>query len=75
MKNSIISDLNFFKSERSNVSRANKQIQITDKSENNIIFNLNTNNKKEDILIPSEVETYLNVKKKYILYKYNKYSL
>ena len=60
MKIASNTDLKFYNTERKNVNRANKLIQISDESE---LFNLTPSLKKEDILIPTEVETYLNVKK------------
>ena len=65
MKIASNTDLKFYNTERKNVNRANKLIQISDESE---LFNLTPSLKKEDILIPTEVETYLNVKKQYIFY-------
>ena len=50
--------LNFFNTERKNINRTNKFIQINDESE---FFNITPKLKTEDILIPTEVETYLNV--------------
>ena len=58
MKIASNTDLKFYNTERKNVNRANKLIQISDESE---LFNLTPSLKKEDILIPTEVETYLNV--------------
>ena len=60
MKIASNTDLKFYNTERKNVNRANKLIQISDESE---LFNLTPSLKKEDILIPTEVETYLNVNK------------
>ena len=50
--------LNFYNTERKNINRANNLLQINNESE---MFNITQKLKKEDILIPTEVETYLNV--------------
>ena len=50
--------LNFYNTERKNINRANNLLQINNESE---LFNITPISKKEDILIPTEVETYLNV--------------
>lgn len=68
-------DLNFYKTERLNKNKANKLISFNEEKNENLNLNLTTKIKQEDILIPTEVETYLNVKKQYILYKYKPYSL
>ena len=68
-------DLNFYKTERLNKNKANKLISFSEEKNENLNLNLTTKIKQEDILIPTEVETYLNVKKQYILYKYKSYSL
>jgi hypothetical protein len=58
MKIASNTDLNFYNTERKNINRANNFIQINDESE---MFKITPISKKEDILIPTEVETYLNV--------------
>ena len=68
-------DLNFYKTERLNKNKANKLISFNEEKDDILNLNLTTKIKQEDILIPTEVETYLNVKKQYILYKYKSYSL
>ena len=50
--------LNFYNTERKNINRANNLLQINNESE---MFNITPKLKTEDILIPTEVETYLNV--------------
>ena len=50
--------LNFYNTERKNFNRANNLLQINNESE---MFNITPKLKTEDILIPTEVETYLNV--------------
>ena len=50
--------LNFYNTERKNINRANNLLQINEESE---LFNITPKLKTEDILIPTEVETYLNV--------------
>ena len=72
MKIASNKDLKFYNTERKNVNRANKLIQISDESE---LFNLTPSLKKEDILIPTEVETYLNVKKNIFYINKMSYSL
>ena len=72
MKIASNTDLKFYNTERKNVNRANKLIQISDESE---LFNLTPSLKKEDILIPTEVETYLNVKKNIFYINKMSYSL
>ena len=58
MKIISITALNFYNTERKNINRANNFIQINDESE---MFKITPISKKEDISIPTEVETYLNV--------------
>lgn len=58
MKIASNTDLNFYNTERKNINRENNFIQINDESE---MFKITPISKKEDILIPTEVETYLNV--------------
>ena len=58
MKIASNTDLNFYNTERKNINRANNFIQINDESE---MFKITPISKKEDISIPTEVETYLNV--------------
>ena len=58
MKIASNTDLNFYNTERKNINRANNFIQINDESE---MFKITPISKKEDILIPTEVKTYLNV--------------
>jgi hypothetical protein len=58
MKVASNTDLNFYNTERKNINRANNFIQINEESE---MFKITPISKKEDILIPTEVETYLNV--------------
>ena len=72
MKIASNTDLKFYNTERKNVNRANKLIQISDESE---LFNLTPSLKKEDILIPTEVETYLNVKQNIFYINKMSYSL
>jgi hypothetical protein len=72
MKIASNKDLKFYNTERKNVNRANKLIQISDESE---LFNLTPSLKKEDILIPTEVETYLNVKQNIFYINKMSYSL
>ena len=72
MKIASNTDLKFYNTERKNVNRANKLIQISDESE---LFNLTPSLKKEDILIPTEVETYLNVKQNIFYINKMPYSL
>ena len=59
MKNYSNTDLNFYNTERLNNKKPNKLIRISDESE---IVNLTQKLSKGDILIPTEVETFLNVK-------------
>ena len=58
MKIASNTDLNFYNTERKNINRANNLLQINNESE---MFNITPKLKTEDILIPTEVETYLNV--------------
>ena len=58
MKIASNTDLNFYNTERKNINRANNLLQINNESE---MFNITPKSKTEDILIPTEVETYLNV--------------
>ena len=58
MKIASNTDLNFYNTERKNINRANNLLQINEESE---LFNITQKLKTEDILIPTEVETYLNV--------------
>ena len=75
MNSTSKTDLNFYKTERLNKNKANKLISFNEEKDDILNLNLTTKIKQEDILIPTEVETYLNVKKQYILYKYKSYSL
>ena len=75
MNSTSKTDLNFYKTERLNKNKANKLISFSEEKNENLNLNLTTKIKQEDILIPTEVEIYLNVKKQYILYKYKPYSL
>ncbi len=61
-------DLNFYKTERQSNNKAYKLKSLYENTENIILNNLTQKSLKEDILIPTEVETYLNVKKQYIFY-------
>ena len=72
MKIASNTDLKFYNTERKNVNRANKLIQISDESE---LFNLTPSLKNEDILIPTELETYLNVKQNIFYINKMSYSL
>jgi len=72
MKIASNTDLKFYNTERKNVNRANKLIQISDESE---VSNLTPTLKKEDILLPTEVETYLNVKQNIFYINKMSYSL
>ena len=68
MKISSQTDLNFYKTERQSNNKAYKLKSLYENTENIILSNLKQKSLKEDILIPTEVETYLNVKKQYIFY-------
>jgi hypothetical protein len=68
MKISSQTDLNFYKTERQSNNKAYKLKSLYENTENIILNNLTRKSIKEDILIPTEVETYLNVKKQYIFY-------
>ena len=72
MKIASNTDLKFYNTERKNINRANKLIQISDESE---LFNLTPSLKKEDVLLPTEVETYLNVKQNIFYINKMPYSL
>ena len=68
MQNSSKRDLIFYKTEGQKNNKLYKLNTSFEDSENNIIPKLISISNQEDILIPTEVETYLNVKK-YNLYK------
>ena len=68
MQNSSKTDLIFYKTEGQKNNKLYKLNTSFEDSENNIIPKLISISNQEDILIPTEVETYLNVKK-YNLYK------
>ena len=68
MQNSSKTDLIFYKTEDQKNNKLYKLNTSFEDSENNIIPKLISISNQEDILIPTEVETYLNVKK-YNLYK------
>ena len=68
MQNSSKTDLIFYKIEGQKNNKLYKLNTSFEDSENNIIPKLISISNQEDILIPTEVETYLNVKK-YNLYK------
>jgi len=68
MQNTSKTDLNFYKTEAQSNYKQYKLNTSFEDSENNIIPKLISISNQEDILIPIEVEKYLNVKK-YILYK------
>ena len=72
MKIASNTDLNFYNTERKNINRANNFIQINDESE---MFKITPISKKEDILIPTEVETYLNVTQNIFYINKTPYSL
>ena len=64
--------LNFYNTERKNINRANNLLQINNESE---MFNITPKLKTEDILIPTEVETYLNVTQNIFYINKTPYSL
>ena len=64
--------LNFYNTERKNINRANNLLQINNESE---LFNITPKLKTEDILIPTEVETYLNVTQNIFYINKTPYSL
>jgi len=68
MQNTSKTDLNFYKTEAQSNYKQYKLNTSFEDSENNIIPKLISISNQEDILIPIEVEKYLNVKKN-ILYK------
>ena len=68
MQNSSKRDLILYKTEGQKNNKLYKLNTSFEDSENNIIPKLISISNQEDILIPTEVETYLNVKK-YNLYK------
>ena len=68
MQNSSKTDLIFYKTEGQKNNKLYKLNTSFEDSENNMIPKLISISNQEDILIPTEVETYLNVKK-YNLYK------
>ena len=68
MQNSSKRDLIFYKTEGQKNNKHYKLNTSFEDSENNMIPKLISISNQEDILIPTEVETYLNVKK-YNLYK------
>ena len=68
MQNSSKTDIIFYKTEGQKNNKLYKLNTSFEDSENNIIPKLISISNQEDILIPTEVETYLNVKK-YNLYK------
>ena len=72
MKIASNTDLNFYNTERKNINRANNLLQINNESE---MFNITPKLKTEDILIPTEVETYLNVTQNIFYINKTPYSL
>jgi len=75
MKNYSKTNLNYYNTERQNLNKLyslNSPIEEEEKTSKSI---LNTNFKQEDILIPLEVETYLNVKKNIFYINKKIYSL
>ena len=68
MQNTSKTDLNFYKTEAQSNYKQYKLNTSFEDSENNIIPKLISISNQEDILIPIEVEKYLNVTK-YILFK------
>ena len=72
MKIASNTDLNFYNTERKNINRANNLLQINNESE---LFNITQKLKTEDILIPTEVETYLNVTQNIFYINKTPYSL
>ena len=68
MQNTSKTDLNFYKTEAQSNYKQYKLNTSFENSENNIIPKLISISNQEDILIPIEVEKYLNVTK-YILFK------
>ena len=68
MQNTSKTDLNFYKTEAQSNYKQYKLNTSFEDSENIIIPKLISISNQEDILIPIEVEKYLNVKK-YFLYK------
>ena len=72
MKIASNTDLNFYNTERKNINRANNLLQINNESE---MFNITPKSKTEDILIPTEVETYLNVTQNIFYINKTPYSL
>ncbi len=72
MKIASNTDLNFYNTERKNINRANNLLQINNESE---LFNITPKLKTEDILIPTEVETYLNVTQNIFYINKTPYSL
>ena len=69
MLNSCKTDLNFYKTERQSNNKLYKLNSLYEDSENNEIPKLIPVSNQEDILIPTEVETYLSVKNIFFLYK------
>ena len=67
MINSCKTDLNFYKTERLSNNKHYKLNSLYENSENNEIPKLIPVSNQEDILIPTEVETYLSVKNIFFL--------
>lgn len=75
MKNYSKTNLNFYNTERHNLNKLYSLNSPNQERENNTKPIINENIKQEDILIPSEVETYLNVKKNIFYINKKFYSL